>query len=65
MKKISLKVPFAVFNKTDKEALAKWKHLEFAMRKPTDEEMKDYDLPQSDYRNKSNETYFKIWGAGL
>ena len=65
MKKFNFKVPFGIFNKSDKEAFERWKHLEFAMRKPTEEEVRDFDRPQTDYRNKLNETYFKFWNTGI
>ena len=65
MKKLKLKLSLGFLSRADKEALEKWRHLEFAMKKPSETESADYDLAANDIRYKKNEMYFKNWNAGL
>ncbi len=65
MKKLKLKLSLGFLSRADKEALEKWRHLEFAMKKPTEKDSQDNDMASNDFRYRKNEIYFKNWNSGL
>lgn len=65
MKKLNLKINFNFLRNKDKEALEKWRHLEFAMKTPTEEESASWEKDIKDIRAKQYEINYKNWTAGL